>query len=224
MRSREVKDTSELYYTTNDGPVESTILNVLARHLRKERVDSYSRRQVKQDVADDQLWCDCEVDLHGAHFVERVHFGGITCRWLNASGAYFHNYLNLRMSTFTESASFHGALFSDDACFSDARFRALVNFNKATFRGCVTFSRALFGGDARFRGIKYERGGCGVFGGARFNVAYWHTDPPIFLVEPPGEFVSELPSGAVWADFSGESALEVDEPEVWRRENRHRIS
>ncbi len=222
VRSREVKDTSELYYTTNDGPVESTILNVLARHLRKERIDSYSRRQVKQDVADDQLWCDCEVDLHGAHFVERVCFGGITCRWLNASGAQFHNYLNLGMSTFVESASFHGALFSDEACFKGARFRAFANFNKATFRGCATFSRALFAGDARFRGIKFERGGSGNFGGARFNVEYWHTDPPIFLVEPPSEFILELPSGASWADFSSEPALDIDEPEVWCRKNRSR--
>ena len=222
VRGREVKDTSELYYATNDGPVESTILDVLARHLRKERVDSYSCRQVKQVVADDQLWCDCEIDLHGAHFVERVCFGGITCRWLNASGVQFHNYLNLGMSTFVESASFHGALFSDEAHFAGARFRAFANFNKATFRGYATFSRALFGGDARFRGIKFERGGFGNFGGARFNVEYWHTDPPIFLVEPPGEFILELPSGASWADFSGESALEVDEPEVWCRKNRSR--
>ena len=61
-----------------------------------------------------------------------------------------------------------------------------------------------------------------ILGGARFNVAYWHTDPPIFLVESPGKFISELPCGAVWADFSGESALEVDEPEAWCRENRSR--
>lgn len=181
VRSHEVKDTSELYYTTNDGPVESTILNVLARHLRKGRVDSHPCLQVKQDVADDQLWCDCEIDLHGVHFTERVHLWGITCRWLNASGAQFHNYLNLGMSTFVESASFHGALFSDEAWFKGARFRAFANFNKATFRGYVTFSRALFAGDARFRGIKFERGGSGNFGGARFNVEYWHTDPPIFF-------------------------------------------
>ena len=222
VRSCEAKDTSERYYTTNDGPVESTILNVLAHHLRKERIDSYSCRQVKQDVADDQLWCDCEIDLHGAHLTERVPFRGITCRWLNASGTHFHNYLNLGMATFTESASFYGALFSDDAWFSGARFRGFANFNKATFGGCATFSRAFFEGDASFRGIKYEGGGHGVFGGARFNVVYWHTDPPIFLVEPPGEFVSELPCGAGWADFSGKSALEVDEPEVWCRENRSR--
>ena len=222
VRSREVKEVSEAYYTTNDGPVESTILNVLARHLRKERIDSYSCRQVKQDVADDQLWCDCEIDLHGVHFTERVHLWGITCRWLNASGAQFHNYLNLGMSTFVESASFHGALFSDEAWFKGARFRAFANFNKATFRGYVTFSRALFAGDARFRGIKFERGGSGNFGGARFNVEYWHTDPPIFLVEPPSEFILELPSGASWADFSSEPALEIDEPEVWCRKNRGR--
>ena len=222
VRSHEVKDTSELYYTTNDGPVESTILNVLARHLRKGRVDSRPCLQVKQDVADDQLWCDCEIDLHGVHFTERVRLGGITCRWLNASGAQFHNYLNLGMSTFVESASFHGALFSDEAWFKGARFRAFANFNKATFRGYVTFSRALFAGDARFRGIKFERGGSGNFGGARFNVKYWHTDPPIFLVEPPSEFILELPSGANWVDFSSEPALEIDEPEVWCRKNRGR--
>lgn len=222
VRSHEVKDTSELYYTTNDGPVESTILNVLARHLRKGRVDSHPCLQVKQDVADDQLWCDCEIDLHGVHFTERVHLWGITCRWLNASGAQFHNYLNLGMSTFVESASFHGALFSDEAWFKGARFRAFANFNKATFRGYVTFSRALFAGDARFRGIKFERGGSGNFGGARFNVEYWHTDPPIFLVEPPSEFILELPSGVSWADFSSEPALEIDEPEVWCRKNRGR--
>lgn len=222
VRSHEVKDTSGLYYTTNDGPVESTILNVLARHLRKGRVDSHPRFQVKQDVADDQLWCDCEIDLHGVHFTERVRLWGITCRWLNASGAHFHNYLNLGMSTFTESASFYGAVFSGDAQFSRARFRAFANFNMATFRGCANFSKAFFQGDTRFRDIKFEECGCGDFVGARFNVAYWHTDPPIFRVESPGKFISELPCGAVWADFSGESALEIDEPEVWCRENRSR--
>ena len=167
VRSHEVKDTSELYYTTNDGPVESTILNVLARHLRKGRVDSHPCLQVKQDVADDQLWCDCEIDLHGVHFTERVHLGGITCRWLNANGARFHNYLDLGMSTFTESASFYGATFSGDARFLRARFRTLANFNMATFRGCMNFSKAFFQGDTRFRGIKYEGGGCGDFGGGR---------------------------------------------------------
>ncbi len=224
VRTREEKDTFGLYYVTNDGPVESTILNVLARHLRKERIDSDSRRQVKQDVANDQLWCDCEIDLHGAHFTEQVHFEGITCRRLNASDAYFHNSLNMTMSMFAGNVSFYGAVFSKSTWFSSSKFRAFANFNKVTFRDCATFSRVSFEGEARFRGVRYEEGGHGVFGGARFNVLYWHTDPPIFVVDPPGGFVSELPPGAGWADFSGGSTLEVDEPEVWRRENRIRIS
>lgn len=224
VRTREIKDSSGLCYVTDDGPVESTILSVLARHLRKERIDSSSRHQVKQDVSDDQLWCNCEIDLHGAHFTERVRLDGVTCRHFNASDAYFHDIFSMKMSTFTGGASFYGAVFSETTWFSGSKFRVFVNFNKATFKNCVTFSRSSFEGEACFREIRYEESGYGVFSGALFNVEYWHADPPIYLVMSSGNSAPEIPPGAGWADFSGGSLLKIDEPKVWCRKNGSRIS
>lgn len=206
-------------YVTTDGPVESTILGMLARHLRKARTDSDSRRQVKQEVADDQLWCDCKIDLHGAHFSERVYLDKITCRWLDAHDVHFGDYLSMISSTFTESVSFYGTTFSGEVRFSWSRFQKFANFNKATFKNYTIFAGASFEGDARFRDIRYEESGYGYFKGARFNIGYWHTDPPIFSVSTPGKSVAELPDGAGWADFSDETPRNIDDPETWNREN-----
>lgn len=206
-------------YVTTDGPVESTILGMLARHLRKARTDSDSRRQVKQEVADDQLWCDCKIDLHGAHFSERVYLDKITCRWLDAHDVHFGDYLSMISSTFTESVSFYGTTFSGEVRFSCSRFQKFANFNKATFKNYTIFAGASFEGDARFRDIRYEESGHGYFSGARFNIGYWHADPPIFSVSTPGKSVAELPDGAGWADFSGETPRNIDDPETWNREN-----
>ena len=206
-------------YVTTDGPVESTILGMLARHLRKARTDSDSRRQVKQEVADDQLWCDCKIDLHGAHFSERVYLDKITCRWLDAHDVHFGDHLSMISSTFTESVSFYGTTFSGEVRFSWSRFQKFANFNKATFKNYTIFAGASFEGDARFRDIRYEESGYGYFKGARFNIGYWHTDPPIFLVSTPGKSVAELPDGAGWADFSDETPRNIDDPETWNREN-----
>lgn len=210
-------------YVTTDGPVESTILGMLARHLRKSRTDTDSRRQgeqeVEQEVADDQLWCDCKIDLHGAHLTERVRLDRITCRWVNAHGVRFDDYLSMISSTFTESVSFYGATFSGEVRFSRSRFQKFANFNKATFKNYAIFAGASFEGDARFRGIRYEESGYGKFSGARFNIGYWHTDPPIFSVSTPGKSVAELPDGAGWADFSDETPRNIDDPEIWNRED-----
>lgn len=207
-------------YVTTDGPVESTILGVLARHLRKARTDPRTNRQIKQEVADDQLWCDCEIDLHDTHFTERVIFADITCRRLDAHGVYFDNYVSMASSMFTESASFGRAVFSREAWFSNSIFRNFANFNEVTFKNYATFKRVLFMGDARFRGIRCERRGNINFGGARFNVNYWHTDPPIFVAAVPTDPIINLPEGAGWADFSSETPRNIDDPGEWCRANR----
>lgn len=206
-------------YVTTDGPVESTILAVLARHLRKTRIDSRTHRRIEQEVNDDQLWCDCEIDLHDTHFTERVVLTGITCRRLNAHDVHFDDYASMASSTFTESVSFCRAVFSGEACFSRSIFHNFANFNEVIFKDHAWFNGSYFTDDARFRGIRHKKYKLN-FGGARFNINYWHSDPPIFTVAVSADPIIDMLGGAGWADFSGETPQDIDDPDKWRRTQR----
>ena len=126
----------------SDEAMESTILGIFATHLKKERRSKSGDPIVRQLVRNDQLWCDCDFDLHGAVFHESASFEDFT----------FNGRAHFRKTKFTESAvSFRKTRFDGDADFVEAQFKGYnTNFQETRFGGESDFSDAEFGGDADF--------------------------------------------------------------------------
>ena len=117
------QSSEEKVYVSHDGAVESTVLEVLVRHLRKRCEKTKHREAVTQLVEDDQLWCDCTIDLHDAVLTEIADFRGAT----------FTNNANFEGATFNRYANFGGATFNRYADFRGATFTNVANFEGATF-------------------------------------------------------------------------------------------
>ena len=185
-------------YVSHDGAVESTVLEALVRHLRKRREKTKHREAVTQLVEDDQLWCDCTIDLHDAVLTEIADFQDATFT-NNADfwGATFTGYAHFRGATFTNGADFRGATFTNNADFWGATFTGYANFWGTTFTGYAHFWDATFTGYAHFWNATFTNDA--YFSGATFS----RSAPPMGL--PPG-WVDEdgLPHGARWADADDE--------------------
>ena len=108
------QSSEEKVYVSHDGAVESTVLEVLVRHLRKRCEKTKHREAVTQLVEDDQLWCDCTIDLHDAVLTEIANFQGATFTNVNFRDATFTNDANFWDATFT-NANFWDATFSRSA-------------------------------------------------------------------------------------------------------------
>ena len=125
----------------SDKAVESTILSVMRKHLRKKQKDDDGKIRVRQTVDDDQLWCACTFDLHEATFHEAVDLTYST----------FECGPNFRGTKFERNADFGGATFTRDADFHEATFAGRATFGLATtFTGGAYFGKVHFTGDAYF--------------------------------------------------------------------------
>ena len=201
-QDRPEQSSEEKVYVSHDGAVESTVLEVLVRHLRKRREKTKHREAVTQLVEDDQLWCDCTIDLHDTVLTEIADFWGATfTNNANFQGATFTNVAHFRRATFNRDAHFRGATFTN-ADFWDATFTSYAHFWDATFTSYAHFWDATFTNDAYFSGATFTNDA--YFSGATFtNDAYFsgatfsRSAPPRGL--PPGR-VDEtgLPHGARW--------------------------
>ena len=228
------QSSEEKVYVSHDGAVESTVLEVLVRHLRKRCEKTKHREAVTQLVEDDQLWCDCTIDLHDAVLTEIADFRGATFnRYADFRGATFNRYADFQDATFNDvnfqdstfnDVNFQGATFNDVnfqdstfnryAYFRGATFANDANFQVATFNG-VNFQDSTFANDANFRGATFTNGA--DFRGATFTHAnfqdatFTRSAPPMGL---PPEQVDEdgLPHGARWADADDEG-LEAGSPD-----------
>ena len=233
------QSSKEKVYVSHDGAVESTVLEVLVRHLRKRREKTKHREAVTQLVEDDQLWCDCTIDLHDAVLTEIADFWCATFNHnANFRGATFTNDADFWRATFNHNANFRGATFTNDADFQDATFTSFASFrdatftNDANFRGATftndaaNFWRATFTNDADFQDAtftifasfrdatfnRYANFLGATFNGADFRDAtFSRSAPPMGL---PPEQVDEdgLPHGARWADADDEG-LEAGSPD-----------
>ena len=150
------QSSEEKVYVSHDGAVESTVLEVLVRHLRKRREKTKHREAVTQLVEDDQLWCDCTIDLHDAVLTEIADFRDTT-----------FNVADFRDATFNRYAGFGGATFTNDADFQGATFTNVANFGGATFNRAADFERATFTNAARFGGATFTN--AAHFGDATFT-------------------------------------------------------
>lgn len=173
------QSSEEKVYVSHDGAVESTVLEVLVRHLRKRCEKTKHREAVTQLVEDDQLWCDCTIDLHGAVIREPIDFSGATfstdvraqgahilagADFLNANfsskadfnGSEFRGYADFRRARFGDFAEFQQTCFASKADFQDSIFEKKCNFNKASI-GQAAFNRAKFQGAACFKWTQFEK-------------------------------------------------------------------
>ena len=225
------QSSKEKVYVSHDGAVESTVLEVLVRHLRKRCEKTKHREAVTQLVEDDQLWCDCTIDLHDAVLTEIADFRGAAFNhdadfrgaafnhdanfWgaafnhdANFQGATFNHDANFLGATFTNDVRFWGATFTNDVRFWGATFNRYANFWGATFNRYANFLGATFNRYANFRGATFNHDA--NFQGATFNhdanfqgATFTRSAPPMGL--PPGQVDEDgLPHGARWADADDE--------------------
>ena len=128
-----------------DKAVESTILSMFVAHLKKGPRDENGDVTLRQQVRNDQLWCDCSFDLHGATFHEDVRLIGTT----------FEHGLNFQGTKFERGANFSGAHFTGGASFVMAEFRTSAVFSGIQGQPSFRFEECKF--NKIFRGA-YEWG------------------------------------------------------------------
>ena len=213
---------------SSDEAVESTILDMFAVHLRKERRSRENEVTVRQQVEDDQLWCDCRFDFYGTAFHGVVSFADFMFE--NETGfsdVIFEGAADFSNATFEGTADFSDATFKDRAFFfSDATFKDTAGFSDATFERMAVFSDATFKGTAVFSDATFERmavffnatsEGTAVFSdatfkngadfsNAKFNRKYRNATHPYKWVPisiPP--YNDGLPAGAKWAELEENS-------------------
>ena len=206
------QSSEEKVYVSHDGAVESTVLEVLVRHLHKRCEKTKHREAVTQLVEDDQLWCDCTIDLHDAVLTEFANFRDATFTNANFQGATFTN-ANFRDATFTNDANFWDATFNRYAYFQGATFNRYAYFQGATFTNAnfqgATFTNVNFR-DATFTNVNFRD--ATFTNDANFwDATFSRSAPPMGL---PPEQVDEdgLPHGARWADADDEG-LEAGSPD-----------
>lgn len=129
-----------------DKAVESTILSMFVAHLKKGPRDENGDVTLRQQVRSDQLWCDCDFDLHGAEFHDITDFADCV----------FEGKADFRLAKFTNLSRFSGAEFTDAADFRGAEFKVGVDFRNTDFVGAARFSGAEFTGKADFTKAKFE--------------------------------------------------------------------
>ena len=131
-----------------DKAVESTIIAVIRKHLQKERFDEQGNQAVVQTLEDNQLWCACSLDLHGAHIHETFDLSSATIQTsMNCDNVQFHGGARFR-NCIIQHGSFIGANITDtrfdDATITDAQFDG-ANITGTWFGGAnITGTR--FGG------------------------------------------------------------------------------
>ena len=144
-----------------DGPVESTILSVLANHLRP------SHQKFHQ-------WTSCNLNLHGATLTETVDFSNTHIGEIDAQDTKFRTAI-FEHVIFYGKASFENSIFTNVANFKCANFKDEVDFSDASFEQHVDFSgnsdeeRSIFVGEVKFENTTF-------FGGASFCYANFNLN------------------------------------------------
>lgn len=200
-------------YVCDDGAVESTILHVLARHLRQEREPQAEGSERHQELAETQLWCDCRLDLHGAVLVSPVPFQGASfAADTDFTGVVFTGETDFSEAQFLEKVSFERAVFRAPAVFRGTVLHKLADFTGATFTQEAVFSAATFSWFASFKDVTFLdavafqqtflRNSDG-FTGAVFNRAMQDEGRVRFALRESNQFQDPtgLPFGARWVRF-----------------------
>ena len=206
----------------SDEAVESTILSVMHDRLRKKRKDKTGKTIVRQTVDDDQLWCDCEFDLHEATFHEVVdltystfecipNFRGTKFEHGDFHGTHFAGNADFGWAHFASIADFRGADFAGNADLGWADFAGVADFGGATFTRDANFDKVTFTLGAYFTGAEFRASAAFSvirsqlsfnFEACKFNERF--RDAYEWRPIPIPEDNDGLPAGAVWKDFQEE--------------------
>lgn len=147
---REGSSTNDKSPSFIDGPVESTILSVLANHLRPSHPKFHQ-------------WTLCSLDLHGATLTETADFSSTYIGEIDARNTRFSTAL-FEHATFRRKANFEGSTFKRFANFKYTNFESRTVFNDAVFKRYVDFSgnsdgeRTIFVGEVEFEGTRFSNG------------------------------------------------------------------
>ncbi|OKL50723.1 hypothetical protein BSZ40_11025 [Buchananella hordeovulneris] len=164
---------------SRDGAVESTIIQVMAAHLRAADPDDLEKGSADGSLSGEQLWCACDFDLHEAKIAERANFSDCTfAGTITLTDAEFYHYVNFNRTHFLattlinatifhrethiKKAAFLGATrlelmhFHDKADFSETSFFTEQDLDSSTFRGEADFSKCIFHKEANFRGVEFH--------------------------------------------------------------------
>lgn len=119
--------------TFDDRPVESTIFSVMRTHLLKERRDEDGTITVEQQLSDNQLWCGCDFDFHGATFTEAI----------NLDNTSFESLADFRYTHFLSSTSFYDVEFAKTS-FNNSIFEGEAYFNHTQYTEATSFKKTYF--------------------------------------------------------------------------------
>lgn len=137
----------------NDAAVESTVLSVLARHLR-----SGSTQDGDPNSADSGpgAWSHCSIDLHGATLTEELNLRGAHLNEIDCHNAEFRGATRFSETTFSKQASFSGSTFWRQVHFANASFSELATFEATTYQREADFTSTLFNGATTFESAKFS--------------------------------------------------------------------
>ena len=138
---------------SNDGAVESTILSVLASHLRAESHPPGADTNAFKPGP----WSQCTVDLHDTIFTEKANLSRLFLGDIDLSGTTFTQYANFSDTEFKQHADFSDTTFTQYANFSSVAFTQYADFSSATFTRDANFSDTKFTQYADFRRSTFTR-------------------------------------------------------------------
>jgi len=138
-----------------DSAVESTILEILTQHLRRD------------DNNQKSTWSNFKLDLHGATLTELLDFTDCELsNYTNFAGTSFGHKLILSNSKFMKFVDFHGAKFHEVELLYKTNegneskhtpFNSGASFEGATFHEDIDFSYFTFDHEAVFKNANFER-------------------------------------------------------------------
>ena len=138
-----------------DSAVESTILEILTQHLRRD------------DNNQKSTWSNFKLDLHGATLTELLDFTDCELsNYTNFAGTSFGHKLILSNSKFMKFVDFHGAKFHEVELLYETNegneskhtpFNSGASFEGATFHEDIDFSYFTFDHEANFRNTTFKQ-------------------------------------------------------------------
>jgi uncharacterized protein YjbI with pentapeptide repeats len=136
----------------NDRVVRTTVVNVIAAHLRESAENS---------------WSTCNFNFSGVHFEDASFRKAAFLGAADFEDAVFAGDIDFSGATFGRGALFENARFAGCALFTDTLFNGHTDFSSTRFKKIVDFRRAQFDFKSVFDKAKFT--GVGIFLNARFG-------------------------------------------------------
>ncbi|MDO5080010.1 pentapeptide repeat-containing protein [Buchananella hordeovulneris] len=175
---------------SRDGAVESTIIQVMAAHLRATDPHDLEKGSADGSLSGEQLWCACDFDLHEAKITEKTTFSDCTFAGTIAltdaefyhyagfnqahflaktliNGTTFHRRTGIRKAAFLGATRLEWMHFHDSVNFSETSFFTEQCLDSSTFQGSADFTECIFHKEADFRGVEFHA--AAIFESTKFH-------------------------------------------------------